>query len=48
MYIYIYIYTHTNYLVVKLSELGVEQPPSSSAEVKEGVQLYIYSISGIS
>jgi len=31
---------------VKLPGLGVDYPPASSAEVKERVQLYLYSPSG--
>jgi hypothetical protein len=32
--------------VVKRSERGVDHPPPSSAEVKERVELYLYSPSG--
>jgi hypothetical protein len=33
---------------VKRPERGVNHPPSSSTEVKERVELYMYSISGLS
>jgi hypothetical protein len=31
---------------VKRLERGIEHPPPSSAEVKDGVELYLYSPSG--
>jgi hypothetical protein len=33
---------------VKLSERGVNHPPPSSGEIKERVELYVYSISELS
>ena len=35
-----------SFLGVKRPERGVDQPPPFSAEVKEGVELYLYSIFG--
>jgi len=35
-----------SFLGVKWLGCGIEQPPPSSAEVKERVQLYLYSPSG--
>jgi len=37
-----------SFLGVKRPGLGVDHPPSSSAEVKERVELYLYSPSGLS
>ena len=37
-----------SYPGVKRPERGVDQPPPSTAEVKETVELYLYSTSGLS
>jgi len=35
-----------SFLGVKRPGLGIDHPPPCSAEVKEGVELYLYSSSG--
>jgi len=35
-----------SFLGVKLPERGVDHPPPSSSEVKERVELYLFSTSG--